>query len=257
MGNKKIKWPGRPKKEFKLRNTGRVKIWRWRPRKHEIIHEVKKTSIQTKDNRWFEDYKISKINRKDNLILFLFAFSFLLFLFSIFISFLSEKSKKNLENITDTQVVVNSTWETINSWEIQVDDYIIPQERKTLMMFYNDVNSKNFTWLYSMVDSRLKNSNVFRTYYSKNWITKFLGGLDWENITVGNVQEKQTTTNNPDIKTLTYNLQYKVKWWEEFSELRSMIIIKRWEEYKVGKIMCETQWCSQMPFFNPGKYGIK
>jgi len=252
MRNKKNKWPGRPKKEFKLRNTWRVKIWRGRPRKYDIeVNDVKKSWTWSKNDKWFEDCKISKINKKDNLILFLFAFSFLLFLFSIFMSFLSDKSKKNHEN----EIVTNVTNITDTNND-QDSSYIIPPERKTLMMFYDEINNRDLTWLYLIADSHLKSSNVFRTYYSRNRITKFLNGIEWEQVTVVNVQERQTTT-NPDIKNLTYDLQYKLKGWDVFSESRSMIIIKREEEYKVGKIMCETQWCSQMPFFNPEKYWIE
>jgi hypothetical protein len=31
-------------------------------------------------------------------------------------------------------------------------------------------------------------------------------------------------------------------------------LIYKNDAWKIGKLMCETKWCSTMPFFNPDKY---
>jgi hypothetical protein len=31
-------------------------------------------------------------------------------------------------------------------------------------------------------------------------------------------------------------------------------LIRKGEDWRIGKLLCETKWCSTMPFFNPDKY---
>jgi hypothetical protein len=46
-----------------------------------------------------------------------------------------------------------------------------------LNKFYTALNAKDITTLYQLADKNLKTVNAFQTYYSNNWLTIFLGGL--------------------------------------------------------------------------------
>jgi hypothetical protein len=87
-------------------------------------------------------------------------------------------------------------------------------------------------------------------------LTIFLGGLQW-GVQVQNIQIQPPASSTSNVQQATYTLQYTLKNGQIFTENRSVVFIKRWTEYTIGKIMCDTVGCSQMPFFNPAKYGIK
>ena len=128
-------------------------------------------------------------------------------------------------------------------------------EQHLLMNFYHAVNTIDTTTIYSMADAHLKQSNVFQTYYSNNWLSKFSAVVLAPKIIVSNIQEKPNTTNNPNIKNLSYTIEYTlVKNQQKFTEERSMVLISKDNTWKIGKVLCETKGCSTMPFFNPDKY---
>jgi len=56
---------------------------------------------------------------------------------------------------------------------------------------------------------------------------------------------------------MNYTLSYTLKNNKTYTEDRSATLVEKNGAYKIGKLMCDTTGCSQMPFFNPGKYGIK
>ena len=97
---------------------------------------------------------------------------------------------------------------------------------------------------------------MFITYFTTNRLTKFLGGTT-DGVKVSNVQMKILPAKSTEVQEMTYTISYTLKDGKSFSENRSAVLIKKWEVYKIGKLMCDTTGCSQMPFFNPGKYGIK
>ncbi|MEI8091712.1 MAG: hypothetical protein WCG98_05860 [bacterium] len=72
-----------------------------------------------------------------------------------------------------------------------------------------------------------------------------------------NLQIVPRTTTSASAEKVTYTVQYTLKDNHLYTENRSVVLVKRGEEYKIGKIMCDTVKCSQMPFFNPEKYGIE
>ncbi|MEI8008226.1 MAG: hypothetical protein WCI00_01960 [bacterium] len=131
----------------------------------------------------------------------------------------------------------------------------VTTEQQILMDFYHAVNTIDTATIYSMADAHLKQSNVFQTYYSKNWLSKFSAVVLAPKIVVSNIQERPNTTNNPSIKNFSYTIEYTIiKNQQKFTEERSMILIPKDNTWKIGKLLCETKGCSTMPFFNPDKY---
>ena len=103
-----------------------------------------------------------------------------------------------------------------------------------------------------LVDKPLKNANVFKTYYSKNWITQFLSHIP-QGVQLQNIQLKpRPETSNAQV--VEYTLSYTREDGSSYVENRSAILVKRGETTKIGKIQCTTNKCSQMPFFNIPRY---
>ncbi len=103
-----------------------------------------------------------------------------------------------------------------------------------------------------LVDKPLKNTDVFKTYYSKNWINKFLSHVP-QGVQIQNIQLKpRPETSNAQV--VEYTLTYTRQDGSSYVENRSAILVKRGEETKIGKIQCTTIKCSLMPFFNIPKY---
>lgn len=104
----------------------------------------------------------------------------------------------------------------------------------------------------ALVDKPLKNANVYKTYYSKNRINQFLEQAP-QGLQIQNIQLKPRPETS-SAQVVDYTLTYTRKNGSAYTEDRSAILVKRGEEYKIGKIMCVTSKCSQMPFFNIPKY---
>jgi len=108
----------------------------------------------------------------------------------------------------------------------------------------------------SIVDTILKNWNTFRTYFNNKRLTRFIDNLTQDKITISNL--KETISDNKNIKNYTFTSQYTLTTDNKtYKEERSITLSKKNNEYKIAKIMCNTSWCSRMPFFNPWKYNIK
>lgn len=127
-------------------------------------------------------------------------------------------------------------------------------EQQMIVDFYQAVNTVDMSSIYTLTDGRLEESNVFKTYYSRRRLSNFSASLVAPKVVVTNIQE-ETATDNPNIKNFTYTLEYMLASnQQKFTEERSMVLIKKGDTRRVGKIMCETKGCSTMPFFNPEKY---
>lgn len=265
----KKKSPGRPKKEFVSKKPKiAIKEWPGRPRKHDqvkkIQHEVPTEVV------WFVEKSVDASKRKDFIILLLFLLSFILFLFSLYFTFLKEKKADDLTpsdiseiaNIDTGNIDYTATNdEIIQDISTQDKDISTPNlqaltpEQQMIIDFYQAINTIDTSTMYTMTDAHLEASNVFKTYYSKRWLSNFSSVILAPKIVVTNIQEKPNTINNPNIKNFSYTLEYVlVNNQQKFTEERSTVLIKKGDSWRIGKLLCETKGCSTMPFFNPDKY---
>jgi hypothetical protein len=96
--------------------------------------------------------------------------------------------------------------------------------------------------IYKFTDARLEESNVFKTYYSRTWLSKFSKVILEPKMVVTNIQEKPNTTNNQNIKNFTYTLEYMLASnQQKFTEERSTVLIKKGDDWRIGKLLCETK----------------
>lgn len=274
MQKNKKKSPGRPKKEFVSKKTKTApKSWPGRPRKD------KKQSIATNHVspaiKWFVKNSVDHSKRKDLIILMLFLLSFILFVVSLYFTFTKDKTAEGLqselseitniekENIDYGTVDTDSTQATETSGAInglvepiaQVAIQSLTTEQQMIVDFYIAINAIDTNTIYTLTDARLEESNVFKTYYNKGWLTKFSAIILEPKIVVTNIQEEPTNSTNENIKNFSYTLEYMlVSNQQKFTEERSTVLIKNGDVRRIGKLMCETKWCSTMPFFNPDKY---
>ncbi len=269
MSKNKKKSPGRPKKEFVSKKPKtKIQDWPGRPRKHDRPH---KTEAQvTPEVSSFVANSVDESKKKDLIILLLFILSFGLFLASIYFTFIRDKKEKDLwpseiaqiTNIdtgnidyTDTSVQTPPT-ENVNPSPAAVQPTVqnLSAEQQIIVNFYQAVNGIDTATLNAMTDAHLKTSNVFITYFSKNRLSKFSAIITAPKVVVTNIQET-TNTANPNIKNFDYTLEYMLASNnQKYTEERSAVLIKKGEERKIWQIMCQTKWCSTMPFFNPDKY---
>jgi hypothetical protein len=221
---------------------------------------------------------VDNSKRKDVIILLLFLLSFILFAVSLYVTFMKNKKTEDLSqseiaeiaNIETGNIEYSTTdTGTIQTGEVSpstIDANTIPTtaqtpiqnltiEQQMIVDFYQAVNGIDSTTLYKLTDARLEESNVFKTYYSKTWLSKFSDIVIAPKIVVTNIQEKITNSTNPNIKNFSYTLEYVLaKDQQKFTEERSTVLIKKGDVWRIGKLMCETKGCSTMPFFNPDKY---
>ncbi len=272
MAKQKKKAPGRPKKEFVSRKPKtKIKVWPWRPRKDKkdrIQYPVDNISpeIVSSVARSVEDSK-----KKDLIILILFLLSFILFIVSLYFTFMRDKKVDQLSQEDIAQITNIATWNIdynmldaeVKEWPttpLNTPDTIKPTiqnlttEQQLIVDFYQAVNDIDMTTLYHLTDARLEESNVFKTYYSRRWLSNFSNMLLAPKIVVSNIEEK-VITDNPNIKNFTYTLEYTLaNTQQKFTEERSTVLVKKGDNRRIGKLMCETKGCSTMPFFNPEKY---
>ena len=283
MVRNKKKSPGRPKKEFVSKKPQTpTKEWPGRPRKHEQPQRVI-TSVPPPAVVWFVEESVDTSKKKDIIILVLFLMSFLLFIVSLYFTFMKEKkvdevSQANTNEITnintgnidysnidtgimeediDTPIAVTtgktqSPQQTVSSTLQNIQT--LSQAQQMIIDFYQAINVVDMDAIYTLTDARLEDSTVFKTYYSRNWLNKFSEILVAPKVIVTNIQEKNAIS-NPNIKEFTYTLEYVVTSnQQKFTEEWSTILIKKGDNRKIGKLLCETKGCSTMPFFNPDKY---
>ena len=217
----------------------------------------------------------------------MFFLSFILFLASLYFTFIRDKktdqsSQPNIAEIANIDTG-NIDYTDSDSSNVQIsktatDDVQTPKtvaadmgtenavdnqylaqdldsQQQIVVQFYQAVNSMDTTAIRTMADDHLKQSNVFKTYYSKNRLSKFSENILDPKISITNIQEKPTNSVNQDIKSFSYTLEYTLaNTKQKYTEERSTVLIRKGDIWKIGKLMCETKGCSTMPFFNPDKY---
>ncbi len=271
MAKQKKKAPGRPKKEFVSKKPKtKIKSWPGRPRKDQKYVAVPQQVSPAV--AWFVAKSVDDSKKKDLIILFLFLLSFLLFVVSLYFTFIKEKNPSNLTQEERTEIMNIETGNinydqpsTVEEPEVKVivekPEAIQPTlqnlttQQQLIVDFYQAINMVDMDTLYTLTDARLEESNVFKTYYSKRRLTNFSASIIAPKIVVTNIQEVPTTSTNPNIKNFEYTVEYMLaNNQQKFTEERSTTLIKKGENRRVGKLMCETKGCSTMPFFNPEKY---
>lgn len=223
-----------------------------RPKKHEKI--VLPQIPERKENKV-----------KDGIILAIFIISFLVFGFSIYVS---QKDKitslwtKNNENEVavnnsveedlETTEIAEITWEnketTWGNQEANIDPIVSQDEKyEILETIYKTIEELKFNEMYAYIDTNLKQSTTFKTYFSKNRLQRFVNNIDNQKINI------ELTNIDNNTSKVTYKLTYSIKN-TPFAEEWEASFVTKDNQQKIAKIMCITQWCSKMPFFNPGKY---
>jgi len=262
--NDSKRWRGRPKKEKKFDDSINTKISNHNKEINKISRENEKMHLEIKSNS-FVNKKIKKEDSKksDNFALWLLIFSMILFIFSLYKTFYL-KPYSNLDNYeaqknVDTEIILD-TWITLikdvsqNEKVLIIESWMIAKSN-IIWDFYQNINDKKFAEISNMVDSYLKNSNVFRTYYNQNWLAKFLWNLVNEKIYVTNIEEKVLSEQKDWVNYYTYTIKYKIKDNNElFQEERETAIVTKNEKKLIGSLHCITTWCSKMPFFNLPRY---
>ncbi|MCX6824952.1 MAG: hypothetical protein NTY80_01895 [candidate division SR1 bacterium] len=268
MPKNKKKSPGRPKKEFiSKKPKTKVKSGPGRPRKDQ------RNGINTPSPAvvGFVAKSVDASKKKDLIIFLLFLFSFVLFMVSLYFTFMRDKKVKefapseiaeianvdtgNIDYTKDTRSSNSDPAVEENTATVQATVQALAPEQQMIVDFYQAVNSIDTVAMRAMTDSHLKESNVFQTYYSKNWLSKFSATILAPKIVVTNIQEQATNSTNPNIKNFSYTLEYMLaSTQQKITEERSTVLINKNNERKIGQLMCKTKGCSTMPFFNPDKY---
>lgn len=208
------------------------------------------------------------------IILLLFLLSFVLFVVSLYFTFMRDKTANNLTssdmaeitNVETGNIDYTTTTGTVQPQEtstttadtttaVQPTVQNLTPEQQVIIDFYQAVNTIDTVTIHTMADTHLKQSNVFTTYYSKNRLSKFSAVILAPKIVVSNIKEEATTSTNPNVKNFSYTLEYMLaSTKQKFTEERSTVLIKKGDTWTIGKLMCVTKGCSTMPFFNPDKY---
>lgn len=261
MVKNKKKSPGRPKKEFiSTKPKTKIQTWPGRPRKEQ--HDVHSHTKVSPTIKGFVEHALDDSKKKDLIILLLFLLSFLLFLVSIYFTFIKQKQPTEVTPAELAEITNIQTGDIAYTQTNQVDSLTSVQSTLTtnpqyqvILDFYQAVNTIDIDTIRTIAEGHLETSNVFKTYYSQNRLTKFLQTILAPKLVVSNIQEIPTNSPNPNVKNFTYTLEYILAQnQQKFTEERSTVLIYKNDAWKIGKLMCETKWCSTMPFFNPDKY---
>lgn len=212
------------------------------------------------------------------IILLLFLLSFVLFVVSLYFTFMRDKKSSeitqeemaeitnietgNIDYTTPDAAIEQTTPTTPTTPTVVSETVSQPQptvqnltfEQQMIIDFYQAVNTIDMSAIYKLTDARLEESNVFKTYYSRSRLSKFSEIVLAPKIVVTNIQEEVNAA-NPNIKNFSYTIEYTlVNNQQKFTEERSTVLIKKGDDRRIGKLLCETKGCSTMPFFNPEKY---
>lgn len=149
-------------------------------------------------------------------------------------------------NINNSENIAQwSTDDTINNWKT---DNIINSDIALITTFYEKINNREFSELSKITDSYLKSSAPYITYFSDNWLNKFLDKIAGNKIFVWWISE--IPSEKPNVKRYWYILKYKLENGSGITEEnREIAIVERNWERLIWSIMCVTTWCSKMPFF--------
>lgn len=233
-GNKR--W--RPPKTFVSKKPVIKRDKPGRPKKHEKI--ILPQIPEKKENKL-----------KDFIIRTLFFISFLIFWFSVYVSQKNKSLAKEDQIDKSKEIITNNIqYEQPESPKetIKEENYVEIDERFSILQkIYNEIQSENFEELYKNIDNNLKQSSIFRTYFSNNRLQRFINNIEDKNINIELLKIED------EESKVSYRLSYFVKG-TKFIEERETTFANRNNEQKIAKIMCITKGCSTMPFFNPGKY---
>lgn len=244
-------------------NTTPKKTRRWRP----ATKFTSQKSTIKRDKPWRprknEQYKIPQIPEKkpnkvkDGIILWLFILSFLVFWFSLYINqksnFLSPKTTaKTIIEKSKTEEIPQAFSGDIVSWNnetinIPANPFENNEKANIINNFYWAIINNTIENISTYVDAPLKRTETFRIYFREKRLHNFMQNIDPQSFSY-------TITSIDETKNeITYNIYYSISG-INYTEIRKATITEENNEYKIGKIMCITTWCSRMPFFNPKKY---
>jgi hypothetical protein len=86
--------------------------------------------------------------------------------------------------------------------------------------------------------------------------SRFLAALTPDGITITWVRILQTIDNN--TMKIGYEARYTLKNNKKtYIEEREVDVAKVGNNFQITKMMCNTKWCSRMPFFNPARFNIQ
>lgn len=263
---------GRPRKEKRIEDSVNTKIHNHKKDISQLSKEHDKMNFDI-ENKSFESKKIKKHHNKksDNFALGLLIFSMLIFIFSLYktfytnhkdiepkISNITNEQLENKEKVDDTEALVleNTEVEKIDNinYEGEKKD-VSTEDIEIIKTFYEKINNKNFAELNSLVDNYLKSSNVFRTYYNNNWLSKFVWSLINEKVYIKDIKEINLENGKVGTSYYSYTIKYKLNNNNEpFQEEWELAIVTKWEKKLIGSLQCVTVGCSKMPFFNIQRY---
>lgn len=149
----------------------------------------------------------------------------------------------NIGDVNEDLVVENQGNENLENDDLS----------KIITDFYNDINSWDFENISSYFDDYFRTSGVALTYYNQNWLSRFVDSLVNNTIYVTDLHFME----NPKETTAKYWFTLKYKLNNEdtmFEENWEIILTNIDSNPKIGSMSCTNDWCSKMPFFNPGLY---
>ena len=232
---------GRPKKEFVLKPKKVKRAGPGRPKKE--IFQEKRTMFSLPS---FRSHKIQTPPQKDIVIFLVFLISLGLFVFSLYITY-SEKKNTSWEIAVE---IPNN--KTVQETLLQTGRTETTNTNQIISQRYTAINKQDRNTAYTLIDPKLKQSSIFRTYFTQKRLNRFITNLNTNKIQITQLQNTETNS-GVYIYTITYTLNSQ----ETFSETRNATIINKEGSEKIASLRCITSGCSRMPFFNPAKYQIK
>lgn len=126
------------------------------------------------------------------------------------------------ENIVKDEIIYDEKVKIEPEVKEELNDYEIIND------FYNTINDKDFSKLNDFVDRHLRSSNVYKTYYSKNWLTRFTEKLANKKVYLTDIQEISSENKKDNVTHYSYILKYKLNNSNElFKEEREASIVTR------------------------------
>lgn len=233
------------------------------------------------ENSWFSSDK-----RADNFSLIVLICAMLFFIFALGKTFLYKTTLAEIkihELLNNQSTVTDVTWDQDeyadehNEWwdyvelssdenvdtsydgsaeiwvnnviaENNLDTNIQSNDQTLIYNFYNYINELDYDRINASVDKYLRNSDVFRTYFTQNWLSRFKNKVNENGLSIININLKSGDENT--TRYYDYTIHYELaESGEGFDENWELAIVNRNGEYLIGSIRCVTTWCSKMPFF--------
>ena len=152
-----------------------------------------------------------------------------------------EEIINNEEEISNNEYV----YEEVES-NIAVD--LQSNDQTLIYNFYNYINNLDFDNINASVDKYLRNSDVFRTYFTQNWLTRFKDKISSNGLRIDNITRKSWDENS--TRYYNYTIHYELaESGESFDEDWELAVVNRNWEYLIWSVRCVTTGCSKMPFF--------